>query len=160
MKPSPDEIELFREAKLKFKSEEFSDDDEWKGLDEKTQATDFQIGDMVQVIKGDLNTLFGKIKYKEDNILTFVPDMDGLRDERFEVDQSFCVKHFRPSQCVKVVSGVHQGECGTVIQHEGTVVGISLDQTYREIKVNPRDLRLKSDQSMVSSFQSMLQRKK
>jgi hypothetical protein len=38
------------------------------------------------VIKGDLNGLFGKVKLKEGGNLTFVPEIDGLRDERFEVD--------------------------------------------------------------------------
>jgi len=159
VKPSPDEIELFRDAKAKYQHQEQSDEEEWKAVEGDLLAQDFQVGDMIQVVKGDLNGLFGKIKLKEGSNLTFVPEIDGLRDERFEVDQKQVCKHFLSAQAVRVMGGAHQGESGTVIKQDGEFVTVSLDQSFREIKARPSELRLKSESHM-ASFQNMLQRKK
>lgn len=137
-----------------------SDEDEWKAVEGDILAQDFQVGDMISVVKGDLCGLYGKIKIKEGNNITFIPDIEGLRDERFEVNQKQICKYFVVGQAVRVVQGTNQGESGTVIKQEGEYVQLSLDQSFREIKVRPTDLRLKSESSMAASFQNMLSRKK
>lgn len=90
VKPSMDEIELFKDAKAKHQQSaqagDVSDEDEWKAVEGDVLAQDFQVGDMISVMKGDLCGLYGKIKIKEGNNITFIPDMEGLRDERFEVN--------------------------------------------------------------------------
>jgi len=65
VKPSLDEIENFKEAKAKFEQGGYSDDEEWEAVAENNLKQDFQVGDIIQVIKGDLTGLTGKVKEKD-----------------------------------------------------------------------------------------------
>jgi transcription elongation factor len=103
------------------------------------------------VINGDLTGLLGTVKSKNKDLLTFIPDLKDL-DDPFEVEASFCVKNFKPGENVRVVQGNHQGETGTVLNHQGQFVSVSIDGSFREIKVKSIDIRLKTDLSMGNNY--------
>ncbi|KAH6562967.1 hypothetical protein BASA50_006097 [Batrachochytrium salamandrivorans] len=113
------------------------------------QATpdDFQIGEGITVISGELRNVPGVIQSIEGGIVTILPNKSFGLSGPLRYPARDIAKRFEEGNHVKVVGGVHKDETGLIVKIENNVVTILSDTTLNPISVFSKDLRTASEVS-------------
>lgn len=168
IKPSMEEMALFRERRQP--SLEYDDGDvdeseaygsgssktllddiiEMQSSEVVTKVVPFVIGDVVQVVSGELRNLKGRVvSVDEAAQLVKVSPMHSDTKTDFFIEASNLVKNINPGQHVKVVDGSCSGQTGKVVcvmSVDGTHVATVLtDGVNTEISVNVSHLQVTNE---------------
>ncbi|KAJ3044652.1 transcription elongation factor spt5 [Rhizophlyctis rosea] len=126
-------------------------DDRADGLealaDGSMQNRQFQAGESVEVISGDLMGTPGTVESMHGSLVTVRADTWVGLKMPFQVDASTLRKRFKEGDHVKVVNGSHKGQTGMVVGSLDNIVTILSDSTMQPVKVFAKDLRPASDVS-------------
>ncbi|KAL1502723.1 hypothetical protein ABEB36_007827 [Hypothenemus hampei] len=146
VKPTLAELERFEEQPegidLELPSEK----------EDKAVTHSFSAGDNVEVYKGDLVNLQGKIISIDGSMITVMPKHEELKDP-LNFPASELKKYFKMGDHVKVLSGRYEGDTGLVVRVESNRVVLISDLTMHEMEILPKDLQLCSD--MASGVDSL-----
>ncbi|KAJ8331441.1 transcription elongation factor spt5 [Batrachochytrium dendrobatidis] len=117
------------------------------------QATtdDFQIGEGITVISGELKNVPGVIQSIEGGIVTVIPDKSFGLSGPLRYPARDIAKRFEEGNHVKVVGGVHKDETGLIVKIDNNVVTILSDTSLNPISVFSKDLRTASEVSAVGT---------
>ncbi|KAJ3075374.1 transcription elongation factor spt5 [Podochytrium sp. JEL0797] len=116
-------------------------------------STDFQTGDNVEIFRGDLKDVTGKVLATDSEFVTVMPKDKQLGAIR--IDAKDLRKRFDEGDHVKVILGNHAGETGLVIKVTSNVATVLSDATYKPIQVFIKDLRGRNESSSAAMMQSI-----
>eukprot|EP01041_Mallomonas_annulata_P006608 gene6608-13376_t len=140
-KPTLDELSLFREKKDRNNDSNNDNEDNNDLNAESTTSTSanlmrelaagistdillntnkkvlaFSIGDLVQVVNGELRNLIGSVITVDDvSQLVKIQPINNITKVEVQVEASLLVKYIRPGAHVKVVGGSYSGQTGRVV---------------------------------------------
>jgi transcription elongation factor SPT5 len=98
------------------------------------KSVDFDIGDTVEVIEGDLIHLMGTVESVTDNIIKVKPQVDDLKESlTFRARQ--LRKFFKVGDHVTVINGQKQGETGLIIKVEENIITLFSELSMTEVSV-------------------------
>ncbi|CAG8479735.1 3134_t:CDS:10 [Paraglomus occultum] len=109
--------------------------------------TDFQPGDIVEVVDGGEAGLYGTVDVVELGMVTFTvsPDINSGALQKAVVEASRLRKKFSQGDHVKVLNGKHKDATGMVLEVKGTTVTLVLDDTMEEAVVFSKDVKRAAD---------------
>lgn len=116
-----------------------------------TSAVPYVVGDLVQVLSGDLKGLVGRVvTISEVNKLVNIQTIHEAFNREIPIEISLLGKYIRPGQHVKVIQGAHMGKTGRVVgvstADEGNLIAAVLTDTVNsEILCNIAHLQVSSD---------------
>lgn len=116
-----------------------------------TSAVPYVVGDLVQVLTGDLKGLVGRVvRLSEVNKLVTIQTIHEAFNREIPVEIALLGKYIRPGQHVKVMQGAHLGKTGRVVgissADEGELLAAVLTDTVNsEILCNIAHLQVSSD---------------
>jgi transcription elongation factor SPT5 len=97
--------------------------------------TDFQPGDIVEVVDGGEAGLYGTVDVVELGMVTFTVsrDINSGALQKAVVEAGRLRKKFSQGDHVKVLNGKHKNSTGMVLEVKGTTVTLVLDDTMEEV---------------------------
>lgn len=105
----------------------------------KARKSTFAIGDTAEVFSGEQNGVYGVVQSITNNVVELkTTDDSGLG--MILVPTSGLRKRFSPGNQVRVQSGKHAGETGSVVAVQGDTVILMTNMGKTEVKVFSRDL--------------------
>ncbi|KAF0990266.1 hypothetical protein HZS_3939 [Henneguya salminicola] len=105
------------------------------------------VGDIVQVIEGELMNLLGLVISIDAETVLVQPNHTELKDPiRFGFKE--LIKYFKVGDHVKIIRGQNRGESGLVVRVENNQVIILSDVSIKEIKAFSRDIQLCTEKSI------------
>ncbi|KAJ3281515.1 transcription elongation factor spt5, partial [Borealophlyctis nickersoniae] len=104
-------------------------------------ADDFQKGESVEVISGDLIGTPGTVQSVENGLVTIMADPSFNLKQSFQVEASALRKRFSQGDQVKVINGVHKDQTGMIIMIQDNIVNLLSDSSQQPIQVFSKDLR-------------------
>ncbi|RKO92660.1 hypothetical protein BDK51DRAFT_35496 [Blyttiomyces helicus] len=114
-------------------------------------AEDFQTGESVEVIDGDMINVPGTVESVENGVVTVRADEAlGLKTS-FQVPASHLRKRFKAGDLVKVINGTHRDQTGLIVNIVENIITLLADSSYKEIQVFSKDLRAASEVSTSST---------
>ncbi|KAI8611142.1 hypothetical protein BC830DRAFT_1142403 [Chytriomyces sp. MP71] len=116
-------------------------------------SSDFSVGDNVEVWRGDLKDVTGRVVSLDTEFVSIRPKDAQLGVLR--IDAKDLRKRFDEGDHVKVIHGNYIGETGMVIKIAGNVATVLSDSTRKTIQVFTKDLRGRHESSAASSQQSL-----
>ncbi|KNC55993.1 transcription elongation factor SPT5 [Thecamonas trahens ATCC 50062] len=116
------------------------------------QRVDFQKGDMVQVVAGELTSLKGSVLAVDGESVTFVPNHIDF-SEPLTIARANCAKYFNVGDHVRVTRGLREGETGHIVAVDSQYAHVFSDLNHSEFKVFVRDVRLAS--AMVTTIDTL-----
>lgn len=170
--PKLSELRMFQELKSKDDGNDFNDDapeeqdgvlnqmssslsamkeltEHLKGIEDEKKVT-FQVGDVVQVVGGELINLIGQVMSMDPvSRLVKLRALNETANAELTIEASLLIKHIKPGQHVKVMSGPNLGQTGRVV-NVSSINGENLayvltDGTKAEITCNVEHLQVSED---------------
>jgi len=86
-------------------------------------------GDKIKIIKGDLTNMNGIVVSIEEQVVTFKPVGIPNYNRNLQIDIQHISKYFEPGDMVRIVEGKYKGETGQVIDVDGKLSIVILDQS-------------------------------
>ncbi|KAJ3125912.1 transcription elongation factor spt5 [Nowakowskiella sp. JEL0407] len=128
------------------------------GVDAKDVAVgtvqeEFEVGDRVEIMKGELTGLTGSLSRIMENVVELIPD-DKFNLGLTKVSVKDIKKKFEPGNHVRVLRGMFRDEQGMIVNIKNNIVTLLSDGTHKEIEVFSRDLRAVSETSATSNLMS------
>jgi transcription elongation factor SPT5 len=108
-------------------------------------AENFEVGEKVEVIEGDLMNLPGTVQSVERDIITIKASGEFGLDRTLQFSASQLRKLFSEGDHVKVVNGIHKNETGMILNIANHVVTLLTDGSMKSIQVFSKDLRSAAD---------------
>ncbi|KAJ3224135.1 transcription elongation factor spt5 [Clydaea vesicula] len=105
---------------------------------------DFEVGENVEVVSGELANLPGVVLSVENGIVTVKSSNIGL-DKALQFPAKQLRKRFSEGEHVKVCNGVHKDETGMILNIFGNVATVLSDSSMKSFEVFIRDMRLSAD---------------
>ncbi|XP_049848777.1 transcription elongation factor SPT5-like [Schistocerca gregaria] len=140
--PTMNEILLFSAASKKT-LEEFKVMEEMLSIPSKgTQKMQFVKGDNVEVVRGELISVIGKVQSTDGDRVVFVPsDTKLYGSDPLVVPVQYLRKYFKSGDRIKVLNGIHEGETGLVTSVSGEVATVFSDSSQKNFKVLMKDIQ-------------------
>ncbi|KAI8839264.1 hypothetical protein BC829DRAFT_421031 [Chytridium lagenaria] len=113
---------------------------------------DFMLGENVEVIRGEMKDICGKVLSIDNGIVTIVPPSE-TKLAALKFDAKDLRKKFDEGDHVKVIYGMHNGETGLIIKILNNIVTILSDTSLKPIDVFAKDLRAATDVSSGNAAQ-------
>lgn len=125
-------------------------------LQENTpKGADFQTGEKVIILEGEMKNIFGVVFGVENSIVTIIPDSSFGLKNYVKYDASMLAKRFVEGDHAKVINGVHKGESGLVLKVSGNIVTILSDVNLNPIEIFSKDLRTASEVTSITQNTSL-----
>ena len=96
---------------------------------------DFQTGETVQVLSGELANVKGVVQSVQNGVVTIIPDASLGFTEPLDFPAAELRKKFGVGDHVKVAAGIYKGATGLVINIEDTVASILSDADLKPVRV-------------------------
>ncbi|KAJ3330941.1 transcription elongation factor spt5 [Blyttiomyces sp. JEL0837] len=146
--PTLEEITKFNGGTFNEKSADLN------SLAARSAADELQIGENVEVIRGEMKDLTGKVVSIDNEIVTITPREASIGNVKFDIND--LRKKFDSGDHVKVINGTHSGETGMVIKTSNNIVTLLSDSSTKTIEVFAKHLRgvteVATGQSQVAAF--------
>lgn len=97
-------------------------------------VVDFQVGDSVEIFRGDLKDVTGKVVSLDSEFITILPKDAQLG--AIKVDAKDLRKRFNEGDHVRVVRGNHAGEAGLIIKVASNVATLLSDSTMQSVRIS------------------------
>ena len=130
--PSLEEVTAFSGGIV----EEGADDVALLGAVASATVEDFQIGENVEVIVGELKNVKGTVESIQNGVITIMPDASFGFNEPIPFPASELRKKFEVGDHVKVASGIYKGVTGLVINVDNNVTSILSDADLKPVSFN------------------------
>lgn len=120
-----------------------------KGVEDDKKVT-FQVGDIVQVVGGELINLIGQVVSMDPiSRLVKLRALNETANADITVEASLLIKHIKPGQHVKVMSGPNLGQTGRVVNVSSlngeNLAYVLTDGTKAEITCNVEHLQISEE---------------
>ncbi|KAI0217323.1 transcription elongation factor spt5 [Massospora cicadina] len=102
------------------------------------QSAQLHVGDFVEIVDGNINTIAGTLEKIEGDTATVAPQLRGL--QKISVPLGKVRKCYREGDYVKVIAGKFKGEAGSVVKVSGNVATVISDNNTAQIQVFTKDL--------------------
>jgi transcription elongation factor SPT5 len=102
---------------------------------------DFQTGETVQVMSGELANVQGTVQTVQNGVVTIIPDASLGFTGPLEFPAKELRKKFSVGDHVKVATGVYKDKTGLVVNVDGNVATILSDSDMRTLTVFTKDLK-------------------
>ncbi|KAI9197089.1 uncharacterized protein BJ171DRAFT_523077 [Polychytrium aggregatum] len=119
------------------------------------RGDDFEVGENVEVIRGELVGIPGTVESVEHDIVTVQPASGFGLPSNFKLSASYLRKKFSNGEHVCVIKGIHKDETGMIIQMQENAVHIYNPATKKTIQVFSKDVR-SAKESSTSTGQTSL----
>jgi transcription elongation factor SPT5 len=125
--PTLEEITRFSGGSVNDKNADLN------ALNPQSTAIEFQIGDNVEVARGEMKDLSGKIVGMENGIVTVMPSKETHLGA-IKFDAKDLRKKFEEGDHVQVINGVHARETGLIIKIVNNVITVLTDATLKPVR--------------------------
>lgn len=117
-----------------------------------TSTADFFVGDKVEVSKGELAGLIGRVSAISTAVISIRQDTDGTLGSLVDVATDDVRKRFDVGEHVKVLRGKNKDASGMVVDVKGEVVTIMSDQGEQEVSPIIATIRGHQLNSQIKAF--------
>uniref|UniRef100_A0AC35UG06 Transcription elongation factor SPT5 n=1 Tax=Rhabditophanes sp. KR3021 TaxID=114890 RepID=A0AC35UG06_9BILA len=143
VRPSADEIEIFKVADTDNKSDGF------KRQRIELLYMKYQVGEKVEIQDGELTGVKGEIIEVKEKLIVIKPkNLGRYNTQSVEVPPEQISKYFDVSDHIKVDSGKEAGDTGIVVKYADNKVFYVSDLTKQELQILPNDCTLSNEISV------------
>jgi transcription elongation factor SPT5 len=115
------------------------------------KESDFQTGEKVIVLSGEMKNVPGTVHSVENGVVTIIPDKAYGLGNYIKYTASQLAKRFVEGDHAKVINGVHKDESGLVLKVENNVVTLLSDTSLKPLEVFSKDLRTANEVSSITT---------
>jgi len=147
---STSNINILREIAKQLTISGVDSIDDSTSLNQKKKMFSFVIGDLVQVVSGELKNLIGKVIAVNEitKIVKIKPKSSSLHVD-MDIEADIIIKYITPGAHVKIISGNNSGQTGRVVSvnmiDNDNIAAILTDGTNTEILCNINYLQLSEE---------------
>lgn len=131
VEPSLEEITRFSGGAVNDRGEDLS----MLAKSNMAKADDFQTGEKVVVLSGEMKNVPGVVVSVENGIVVIEPDKSYGLANAVKYPASELAKRFLEGDHAKVINGVHKDESGLVLKIENNVVTLLSDTTLKPVSI-------------------------